>query len=430
MDLLQNRDADNRFLLGFDRPLLMPLIYTLVFLGFFASALVSPVLAPMFLHPTEHGVLAEGTSIAMRAFLLGLAMSMMRFGEFFGSPILGLASDRLGRKWVLAVAMAITAAGNLAIAWAIQADSIWVIVACQFFIGFVGVLLVLAQSEVAHWSTGPEKTRRFGLIYMACSMAYVVAPALGGHLADSKLFALASYSLPFYVAAAVCVGCTLLILWRFPTSTPATKTADRVRLTRGLGALGDAFRLPSFRSLLLVNFFLYLGIDFVFQFNPVYFVQKWEFTSSQVGWLMSYTSFAMVATQWLLIKPIGKRWQPRAITAISAVSLGVLLMLLIVPEHWRWLCLLLPLIGVAMALGTTNMSALLSNTAPGDSQGRMLGVAHSVRVLGSALLCFCGGILAGLAPQYPILVGAVASVIAAALLVAGGRKAKTAERQE
>ena len=72
-----------------------------------------------------------------------------------------------------------------------------------------------------------------------------------------------------------------------------------------------------------------------------------------------------------------------------------------------------------MAMGTTNMSTLLSNTASTGSQGRMLGVAHSVRVFGSALLCFGGGILAGLAPQYPILVGAFASVVAGVLLIAG-----------
>ena len=54
--------------------------------------------------------------------------------------------------------------------------------------------------------------------------------------------------------------------------------------------MGEAFKLAPFRALLIVNFFLYLGIDFVFQFNPVYFVQKWEFTSSHVGWLLSYTS--------------------------------------------------------------------------------------------------------------------------------------------
>ena len=74
----------------------MLLIYTIVFLGFFAGALVSPVLSPMFLHPTEHGVLPDGTSVATRAMLLGVAMGMMRFGEFIGSPILGQLSEGRG----------------------------------------------------------------------------------------------------------------------------------------------------------------------------------------------------------------------------------------------------------------------------------------------------------------------------------------------
>jgi uncharacterized membrane protein YccC len=78
-----------------------------------------------------------------------------------------------------------------------------------------------------------------------------------------------------------------------------------------------------------------------------------------------------------------------------------------------------------MAMGTTNMSTLLSNTASPESQGRMLGVAHSVRVFGSALLCFGGGILAGLAPQYPILVGAFASVVAGILLIAGRQRVRS-----
>ena len=404
----------------------MPLIYLVVFLGFFASALVSPVLSPMFLHPQEHGVLASGTSAATRAFLLGVAMSMMRFGEFIGSPILGQVSDRVGRKQILAAAMIVTALGNGAIAWSIQADTVWLIIAGQFFIGFAGVLLVLAQAEVAHWSTGSEKTQRFGMIYMASSLAYVFAPVLGGHLADKKYLSFASYSLPFYAAAGICFTCVLLILWRFPNSGPPPNAGQRFELGKGVREMADAFRLVSFRSLLFVNFFLYLGIDFVFQFNPVYFVQKWEFTSSQVGWLMSYTSVSMVCAQWLLIKPIGKRWTPRIITSVSAISLSLLLVLMITPSQWRWLCLLLPLIGACMAVGTTNMSTLLSDTAPVQSQGRMLGVAHSVRVFGSALLCFCGGILAGLAPQYPILVGAVASGVAGIILVTGGGHQRTA----
>ncbi|NCF38862.1 MAG: MFS transporter, partial [Planctomycetia bacterium] len=365
----------------------MPIIYILVFLGFFGGALVSPVLSPMFLHPVEHGVLPDGTSMAQRVFLLGVAMGMMRLGEFFGSPLLGRLSDRHGRRTVLAAAMGITGLGNFAIAWSIGIDQVWLIVLSQFLIGFTGVLLVLAQAEVAHRWSGVEKTRRFGYVYLASSLAYVFAPAIGGHLADRKSFDWASYPLVFVVAGTIYIASVLLVLWRFPAAEPETGTgAESAIIPERRGAIiefGDAFRMPSFRMLLLVNFFLYLGIDFVFQFNSVFFVQKWSFTSADVGWLMSYTSIAMVATQWFLIRPVGRRLAPRAATTASAIALAVLLGFQVAPDRWQWLIVILPLVGVAMSLATTNMSALLSDTAGEAAQGRMLGVAHSIRVFGS-----------------------------------------------
>ena len=395
----------------------MPIIYILVFLGFFGSALVSPVLSPMFLHPVEHGVLPNGTSMAQRVFLLGVAMGMMRLGEFFGSPLLGRLSDRHGRRNVLAAAMGITGLGNFAIAWSISIDQVWLIVLSQFLIGFTGVLLVLAQAEVANRWTGVEKTRRFGYVYLASSLAYVFAPVIGGHLADRKSFEWASYPLVFVVAGMIYVASVLLVLWRFPAA--GTDPSGMPERRSAVVEFGEAFRMPSFRMLLLVNLFLYLGIDFVFQFNSVFFVQKWSFTSSDVGWLMSYTSISMVATQWFLIRPVGRRLAPRAATTASAVALAVLLAFQVAPDRWQWLIVILPLVGAAMSLATTNMSALLSDTAGEAAQGRMLGVAHSIRVFGSALLCFGGGILAGFAPQYPILIGGLAALIAAALLIAG-----------
>ena len=394
----------------------MSLICTVVFLGFFASALVAPVFSPLFLHPIHGGMLPATTSMATKALLLGMALAASRLGECFGSPIMGQLSDHYGRKQMLAITMGVNVVGYLTLAQAIIIRNIWLFIGGQFLIGFVGVLLVLVQSEVAHRSTGSEKTRRFGLVYMFSSLAYVFAPALGGHLSDVALYDWAAYATPFFVSAAVCAATMLLIIWRFPHSSPDTPGGS-LSVTKGLAEIGEAFQLAPFRALLLVNLVLYLGIDFVFQFNPVYFVQTWHFTSSEVGWFVSYTSLSMVVAQWLLIKPIGRHWTPRAVTTASAIMLGLLLIVLIAPERWSWLYVILPAIGIVMALATSNMSALLSNTAPADAQGRMLGVSHSSRVLGSAVLCFGGGILAGYSAKAPILAGALASFLAAGLLV-------------
>ncbi|MEM8954162.1 MAG: MFS transporter [Verrucomicrobiota bacterium] len=395
----------------------MPLIFTLVFLGFFAGALVAPIFSPLFLHPDHGGgLLAASASTATKAFFLGTVLSAARLGEFVGSPILGRLSDRFGRKPLLALAMTLTAAGNLINALAILKHNVWILIVGQFLIGFAGVLLVLTQSEIAHRHHGPEKTHRFGLVYMASSLAYVFAPALGGHLGDISKYSWASYSLPFYAAAAISALCVALVVLRFPATSQSEHTRDTSISLNPLRGITKDIPWPTLRLLLLINFIIYIGIDFVFQFNPVYFVQTWQFTSARVGWFMSYTSIAMVLTQWLLVKPVGKRLSPRRATAFSALMLGLLLISLVLPGNWSWLYLILPLVGATMALATTNMSALISESVPNNAQGHLLGVAHSVRVFGSALLCFTGGILTGLNAKLPILLGAAASLLAAILL--------------
>ena len=58
----------------------------------------------------------------------------------------------------------------------------------QLLGGFAGVLLVLAQIEVAHRHAGAHRTHAFGMVFLCSSLAYVVGPVVGGHLADESRY--------------------------------------------------------------------------------------------------------------------------------------------------------------------------------------------------------------------------------------------------
>ncbi|QDU60799.1 Tetracycline resistance protein, class C [Planctomycetes bacterium Pan216] len=399
-------------------------ICTIVFLSTLGNALTSPVLAPFFLHPDIVPTFLPGASPASKAFLLGLVMSLGRFAEFLGSPVVGQLSDRYGRRALTVVTLIANAGGQGVTAFGVGQRSLGWILGGQFVVGFFSVLLVLVMAEFAGRWRGPDRTQRFGLVYLSMSLAYVVGPYVGGMLADGVWTGAQDYALPYIVAAIVNLLVAPLVVCLFPSHS-ATSPPRPFRLLEHLTEMRTVFTMAGVGWLLVINFVLYLGIDFVFQFNPVYFVQKWHFSSGKTGELMAITSVAMVLTQAVAVRPLADRFSNARLTRASAFGLSLMLVWLVVPEGAEVLFVILPAIGFTMALATTNMSALISHAVSDEVQGRVLGVFHSVRVLGSALLCFVGGALASLSPQLPILVGATAAALAAILLgvyVPGGRR--------
>ena len=68
--------------------------------------------------------------------------------------------------------------------------------------------------------------------------------------------------------------------------------------------------------------------------------------------------------------------------------------------------ILLPFIGSFIALSPTNVTVIISETAESHRQGYIMGLMLSLRVLGNALICVLGGVLAGFQLSLPILIGA------------------------
>jgi MFS family permease len=62
---------------------------------------------PMILR-NDNGILAGGSSLTERNFVLGALLALYPLGQFLGAPILGALSDRHGRRLILIASLSTT----------------------------------------------------------------------------------------------------------------------------------------------------------------------------------------------------------------------------------------------------------------------------------------------------------------------------------
>lgn len=112
-------------------------IFLTVFIDLLGVGIIIPVIPALFF---EEGAMIfdPGTSETYRSVLYGLLIASYPFMQFFGAPMLGALSDRLGRKPVLLVSLAGTLVGYLLFAVAILQQNLWLLFASRMLPGFTG----------------------------------------------------------------------------------------------------------------------------------------------------------------------------------------------------------------------------------------------------------------------------------------------------
>src|SRR5271169_1752706 len=81
-----------------------------VFLGYVGFSLPLPVLPEMFLD-LKRSILPPTVLMGMKTIFLGLVLAAYPSGQLIGAPLLGLLSDRWGRKRIILCSLVSTAIG-------------------------------------------------------------------------------------------------------------------------------------------------------------------------------------------------------------------------------------------------------------------------------------------------------------------------------
>jgi DHA1 family tetracycline resistance protein-like MFS transporter len=242
-------------------------IFITVTLDMLALGLIAPVLPKLVLN-----FLGGDASSAAKMFgIFGTVFALM---QFFFSPVLGVLSDRFGRRPIILLSN--LGLGLDYIVMALAPTIGWLFVG-RVVSGITAASISTAMAYISDVVAPEKRAGAFGMIGAAFGVGFVLGPALGGLLGN------ADPRLPFWVAGGLSLTNALYGFFVLPESLPRDRR--RVFTLRRANPVGSLVLLrshPELFQLATIQFIGYVAHE-VFNVWALYSIFRYGWKEGTIG---------------------------------------------------------------------------------------------------------------------------------------------------
>lgn len=339
--------------------------------------------------------------------LTGYLVASYSIAQFFAGPILGSMSDRLGRRPVLIFSQLVAMAGYVLLAFA---PNIIFLFLARIIDGLGGGAVTIAQAYIADTTEPEERSGAMAVIGIAFGLGFMVGPMLGGILAHSF-----GYEAPALLAATLCALSAVLTMTYLKEPAVHRPAATRSN-AKFFGQLFSVFRQP--RVGVFMGIFLFFALPFALFVSmfSLFAYRQFHFTEAEVGYFLAFVGFMGIIWQGGVIRPMVKRYGELTSLRISFVSmvLGLLGVGLAATTWQLGICAVLFSFGSGIVRPT--LSSLITQVAPQDQKGSILGISASIESLTRSVAPVLGGyLIGGIHPNWLGYAGAILAAVGALL---------------
>lgn len=337
---------------------------------------------------------------------VGLLITFFTLPGIVLTPVLGIMSDRYGRKTILTPALILFGVAGGACA---LANNFELLLALRFVQGMGAAALgTLNVTVIGDIYEGRERSAALGYNSSVLSTGTATYPAIGGFLATFGWFY--PFLLPLF---AVPIAFVVLFSLKNPEPEIEQSLGDFFR-----GVFGSIWeRLKNVRVLAvlsasLISFIILFGAQL--GYLPILMSERFGATSAVIGTVLSGASLTTAVTSSQLGRLTGRFSEKNLLKAAFVFYAVALVAAALSPSLWL---LLVPaaLLGVANGINIPNIFSLLNEVAPVENRGAFLSVNGMILRLGQTLgpvLMAAVAVPLGLTTAY-----VAAAVIAAATFI-------------
>ena len=323
-----------------------------------------------------------GGNMANAATVIGLFATVWAVMQFFMSPLLGMVSDRIGRRPVILL-------DNLVgvIDYAIMAlapNLIWLF-AGRVLSGLASANMTAAGAYIADVTPPEKRAKAFGMLGSAFGLGFILGPAIGGLVGN------ANPRLTFWAAALVCLLNTLYGLFVLPESLAPDQRTKRLEWKRAnpLGALAMLRSHYELWGLSWMNFISYLAHEIFPNVWVIFCIAVFGWSTRDIGLSLALVGVLTAVNQATLVGPVVARFGERR---VLLASLFVAVVGCAMMGTANGIIFLIAIVIICLPMYNATSQALMTRRVSAQEQGELQGALGSLRgismLLGPGLFTF------------------------------------------
>jgi DHA1 family tetracycline resistance protein-like MFS transporter len=389
-----------------------------VFFTFFIDnlswAIVFPIFAPYFLDPNNL-IFSPQTTVETRTAILGLFLMAFSLGQFLGAPLIGEYADKHGRRKALIVSVFFTLIGLSLSAWSMHEKYLSLLFIGRLLTGIFASSNAVCMSCIADLSEEKKaKVKYFGYLSMIAGFAFLAGAFVGGKLADKTVSAAFFTSIPLWLAAFLTLINFIFVLFGFK-ETSFIHPQVKFHFWGAFRDIRIALQTAKIKRIYTVYFLFLFSWIILFQFFPVLTVQKYAYTSSNIGDLALFMGVCWMMGSGYLNRWLTHHFNSTIVLEVCLIGFMILCGLITLPIHLYGTLAILGLCVLLGGIAWPLCSATISNMAPKEMQGKILGMSQSVQSLAMAVGPVIGGIAYGVSLNLTFLIASFAGFIAVSI---------------
>jgi len=339
-------------------------IFITVTLDMLALGLIAPVLPKLVLNFLG----GDQPSAAKMFGIFGTVFALM---QFLFSPVLGVLSDRFGRRPV--VLLSNLGLGLDYLVMALAPTIGWLFIG-RVISGITAASIATAMAYISDVVAPEKRAGAFGMIGAAFGVGFILGPALGGLLGN------ADPRLPFWVAGGLSLMNALYGFLVLPESLPRERRqAFTLRRANPVGSLVLLRSHPELFQLATIQFIGYVAHE-VFNVWALYAIFRYAWNEGQIGFSLALVGVCSVAISAGLVQPIVSRIGERRTLYVGQLFGGIGMLIAGLARTGAMYLLSIPVMMIWTISGPA-AQGMMTHRVSEREQGELQGAISSLRAI-------------------------------------------------